>query len=97
MTCKDCIHYEVCMDYTTLAQSSMKDFEEASVLCDHWVPKPTATTAYWDWQHDGTHFCSNCGHDALWYKRDENEYVENCSLYCSHCGVLMTKRVDKNE
>ena len=42
--------------------------------------------AYWDWQHDGTHFCSECGTDALWTE-DGREF---CSLYCPHCGRQMT-------
>ena len=49
--------------------------------------------AYWDWQHDGTHFCSECGTDALWTE-DGREF---CSMYCPHCGRLMTKVVDKDE
>ena len=49
--------------------------------------------AYWDWQHDGTHFCSECGTDALW-TGDGREF---CSLYCPHCGRFMTKVVDKDE
>ena len=50
-------------------------------------------TAYWDWQHDGTHFCSECGTDALFNYEGE----EFCSLYCPHCGLFMTKVVDKDD
>lgn len=50
-------------------------------------------TAYWDWQHDGTHFCSECGTDALWTE-DGREF---CSLYCPHCGLFMTKVVDTDD
>ena len=42
-------------------------------------------TAYWDWQLDGTHFCSECGNDAP--LRYVDEY---CSFYCPHCGRRMT-------
>ena len=50
-------------------------------------------TAYWDWQSGGTHFCSECGTDALFNYEGE----EFCSLYCPHCGLIMTKVVDKDE
>jgi hypothetical protein len=43
--------------------------------------------AYWDWQHDGTHFCSECGTDALFNYEGE----EFCSLWCPHCGCFMTE------
>jgi NADH pyrophosphatase NudC (nudix superfamily) len=43
--------------------------------------------AYWDWQCDGTHFCSECGTDALY----TDEGRELCSLWCPHCGAYMTE------
>ena len=46
--------------------------------------------AYWDWQWDGTHFCSNCGHDALFYELYENYFEEKYSKYCPYCGRVMT-------
>ena len=42
-------------------------------------------TAYWDWRNNGTHFCSNCGHNALY----NCEHQEICSNFCYHCGKLM--------
>ena len=48
--------------------------------------------AYWDWQRDGTHFCSYCGTDALF----NDEGTEFCSFYCPHCGRTMTKVVNKD-
>lgn len=45
--------------------------------------------AYWDVQEDGTHFCSECGTDALWTE-DGREF---CSLYCPHCGLLMRDKL----
>ena len=47
-------------------------------------------TAYWDWQLDGTHYCSECGTDALFYELYENHYEEKYSQFCPHCGRLMT-------
>lgn len=48
-------------------------------------------TAYWDWQVDGTHFCSECGMDALYYSNPVNyKKTEFCAKFCPHCGRLMT-------
>lgn len=47
--------------------------------------------AYWDWQCDGTHFCSECGTDALY----TDEGREFCSLWCPHCGAYMTHQEDQ--
>ena len=46
-------------------------------------------TAYWDWQVDGTHFCSHCGTDAFWRFNGE-KYVETPTQHCPRCGRLMT-------
>lgn len=38
--CKDCVHYEVCMDYTTLSESEVaQNFDKTELLCDHFKPK----------------------------------------------------------
>lgn len=47
--------------------------------------------AYWDWQCDGTHFCSECGTDALFNYEGE----EFCSTWCPHCGCYMTHQEDQ--
>ncbi len=40
MTCKECVHYEVCMDYTDLSKSELaQNFLETHLLCDHFKPK----------------------------------------------------------
>ena len=37
MSCKDCIHFEVCLDYTSLRETSFgQNFDEAEFLCDHY-------------------------------------------------------------
>jgi ribosomal protein S27AE len=43
--------------------------------------------AYWDYQNDGTHFCSECGKDALF----SDEGFEFLSNWCPHCGRFMTE------
>ena len=40
MTCKDCIHYDVCMDYTSLKNSNFaQNFNESDIICDHFKDK----------------------------------------------------------
>lgn len=38
---------------------------------------------------DGSHFCSECGHTALW-KNSGLMIKEYCSDICPYCGALMT-------
>lgn len=39
-SCKDCVHYEVCMDYTDLSKSELaQNFLETHLICDHFKPK----------------------------------------------------------
>lgn len=47
--------------------------------------------AYWIEQIDETHYCSNCGYDALWEMAEITAFHEYLSPYCPHCGKLMTK------
>lgn len=47
----------------------------------------------WIRQDNGTHFCSECGHDAEW-RLVENDgtqinFEEYCSYYCPRCGAFM--------
>lgn len=92
--CKDCVHYELCkynayqeahyfgkdkkiyisIDNNSACRFFREDTEMAYV-----------SYGYWDWQHDGTHFCSECGTDALFNFEGE----EFCSFYCPHCGAIM--------
>jgi hypothetical protein len=43
--------------------------------------------ATWIEQLDGTHYCSNCGHDAT-YTFDGTEI---CGVACPFCGEKMTE------
>lgn len=49
--------------------------------------------AIWIRSDDGTHFCSECGHDAGWqivkYNGTQVSITENQSGYCPHCGAFM--------
>lgn len=38
--CGNCIHYDVCMDYTTLKESEFaQNFKGSDILCEHFKPK----------------------------------------------------------
>ena len=38
--CKDCYHYDVCMDYTELKNSEFaQNFDQAHIGCEHFVAK----------------------------------------------------------
>ena len=39
----------------------------------------------WKEQNDGTHYCSNCGHDAT----QNYEGREICGIACAYCGAKM--------
>lgn len=41
----------------------------------------------WEEQNDGTHYCSNCGHDAT-YNYDGREI---CGVACTFCGAHMKR------
>ena len=49
--------------------------------------------ARWDYQIDGTHFCSDCGTNALY----NYEGKEICSNWCPACGCFMTEVRNKDE
>ena len=40
MTCKDCYHYDACMDYTSLKESIFaQNFNGSDTICDHFKDK----------------------------------------------------------
>ena len=42
MTCRDCYHYGVCMDYTSLRESEFaQTFNEVENICEHFKDKST--------------------------------------------------------
>ena len=67
-----------CVDIDIL-RPAIRDFPAADV-----VP---VRYAYWDYQNDGTHFCSDCGCDAPCNRN----YREVCSTWCPTCGAFMTE------
>lgn len=44
--CKDCFHFDVCMDYTNLKESEFaQNFEQTRPLCEHYVDKAFVTVS----------------------------------------------------
>lgn len=44
---------------------------------------------YWLEAADNTHFCSECGFDALYERYDDLAFRENLTDVCPHCGAIM--------
>lgn len=85
MTCKDCIHYEVCIDYTTLKESDFaQNFNETEKLCDHFKNKADfVEVRHGEWV-EGDYgetiklACSSCGAP-----------FEYRTTFCPDCGAKM--------
>ena len=90
MTCKDCFHFGVCIDYTTLKESEYaQNFDGAEILCDHFRRRSDFVLLMkGEWikaecsEKDGDSNCSLCGHFD-W---------SDCN-FCSQCGADMRKGV----
>jgi len=54
-------------------------------------------TAVCKWQHDGSHWCSECGEDALYRCSYVEPYIykECLSNVCPHCGRIMVAVLEK--
>ena len=38
--CKDCFHFDVCMDYTALEESAFaQNFDQSDKCCEHYIPR----------------------------------------------------------
>lgn len=53
--------------------------------------------AEWIEQLDETHYCSNCGYDALWGMAETTAFREHLSRFCPHCGKPMVKIIPFGE
>lgn len=96
-SCKECIHFDVCIDYTILKYSKFaQEFNETDILCDSF--KPTADVAevwHGEWikskwgYPDRTLTCSLCGfeYDSADYKTQKFE--QKVLPYCPNCGARM--------
>lgn len=89
--CKDCFHFDVCMDYTSLKDSKFaQNFNETDILCDHfkraadvaevrhgtWIQE-TFLDRHGDIQKTPPK-CSSCGAFETFKRK-----------YCPNCGACM--------
>lgn len=90
-SCKECFHYRVCMDYTSLKESEWaQNYPGSDIICDHY--KTTADVEevkHGEWKTPTTiggrafnvPHCSVC--NGIPCGVDEN------TKYCPHCGAKM--------
>ena len=94
-TCKDCVHYEVCMDFTTLKESEFcQNYDKQEDLCDYFKNKADFVEVkhgeWLYWQPDGTNHlwkCSVCDGAIVTPMR----FVAKHIAFCEHCGADMRK------
>lgn len=92
MTCKNCVHYEACLDWC-------RGFEEEPAKCEHFKDKSkfiellsadVAPVRHGQWikADNGVCYwyeCSLC-HERTPFGRYKNEWFSN---YCPNCGARM--------
>ena len=86
VTCKDCIHIDVCYLIEHYGRDLCSDdvcdnFLETSVCHGKWIEE-------YDCGYITPH-CSECGETAL--TKEETSYDYVYSSYCPHCGAKMDK------
>ena len=99
--CKDCFHFDVCMDYTSLKDSDFaQNFNETDILCDHFKrAADVAAVRHGKWLKTDAYphkvYCSLC---YKTYVTNEEiiagmswSYPSYCTEaeYCPHCGARM--------
>lgn len=85
--CTKCFHFPVCSRHMGgMDLDRCEDFISSADVAP-------IETANWKQQHNGTHYCTGCGTNALF----DNNGNEFCSFHCPTCGRLMPKVVDMNE
>jgi hypothetical protein len=97
MTCKDCVHYDVCFDYTHLKYSkNLPDNRED--VCDHFKNKADFVEVKhgrWerciDWEYDFC--CSECGDLAILGEYNNHDVLTD---YCPNCGADMRQEGAEN-
>lgn len=52
-------------------------------------PIHAAKRGNWIGNRDGTHFCSECGRDALYERVSDTYFKEYLPDVCCHCGAVM--------
>lgn len=84
MTCKDCVHYEVCED-----AREFDNYEVYDIICDHAKNKSDFVEVKhgeWTLHPDGSGTCSNCNRTqkSVWD-------MDKWQKFCGHCGADMRK------
>ena len=90
MTCKECLHYEVCADFRrNICETDQKRFEEYKInsngICDNFKNKSDyAKVKRGKWiqtNDDNKKRCSNCDviHLIAQYPNGQANYCPNCS------------------
>lgn len=76
-TCKDCEHYEVCMDFTTLKESEFcQNYDKQEDLCDYFKNKADFVEVV---------RCKDCLHfDGEGCLKTHGEFEPNPIDYCSY-------------
>ena len=87
MTCKECVHYNVCVFSSITSKSVEKDCRDFKNKAD-FVEVKHGEWVYW--QPDGTNHlwkCSVCGGAIVTPMR----FVAKHIAFCEHCGADMRK------
>ena len=107
MTCKDCVHVDVCCSYLSTVYNKCKlatpDFKLLKNIecdeCQHFKDRSRfveLSHAEWvedeDMYGDPIYHCSNCNeHFVL----EEGTPTDNCYSYCPNCGAKMDEQALK--
>ena len=93
-TCKDCFHYEACIDFSKIINAAM-DVESG---CDHFIDRSKVKeVVHANWiSEDGVICCSHCGVPGNAVRGYEmmvctgDEWVsKDKTNYCPNCGAKM--------
>lgn len=90
MTCKDCVHYSVCVivehsdaNYDHYSEYGCEDFKNKADFAK-------VKHGKWHLETDGSGTCSICG-THQYYVWD----VDNWQNFCGHCGADMRGEINK--
>lgn len=88
VTCKECFHYEVCMDYTSLKESEFaQNFDQRDISCDYFKNKNDVTEikhGTWKLHSNGSGTCDQC-HFTQRAVYDQDSWQR----FCGVCGARM--------
>lgn len=92
MTCKDCVHFAVCLQFGCF-ENGIGDNTEYKTCSDFLSNKEFKPVVCGEWKliPQGITVCSNCGSQALrsYYCGITISYTQEASNFCPHCGAKM--------